>query len=138
MAQLLQNINKVEFIETRHLSNMALLGNNEVSLRYWRNFTELCLAGHAAVDVTQTLENGSRLAAVKLTAHTASAFAVGHRRLAWRVTTVQGDVYLIGTAEQPYPVTTVADDFPGKETGRSGKTVTVSWKTPLDLLRIRG
>lgn len=137
MTQLLQNINKVEFIETRYLSNMVLLGNNEVSLQYWRNFIELCLVGLAAVDVSQAVDNGSRLTTIKLTARTTSDFAVDNRRLAWRITTVTGDQYLIGTTEQPFPVTTVANDFPDKATSQSGKKITVSWQTPLNLLKIK-
>ena len=56
MTQLLQNINRVEFIETRYLSNIVLLGNSEVTLQYWRNFIELCLVGLASVDVSQAIE----------------------------------------------------------------------------------
>ena len=138
MTQLLQNINKVEFIETRYLSNMVLLGNDAVSLQYWRNFNELCLVGLADVEVSQAVDNGSRLTTVKLTARTTSDFAVNNRRLAWRITTVTGEQYLIGTTEQPFPVTTVGDNFPDKATEQSGKKLTVSWQTPLNILKIKG
>ncbi len=137
MQQLLQNIIKVEFIETRYLKNMVLLGNHAVSLQYWRNFIDLCLVGLASVDVSQNVENGSRLTTVKLTAHTTDDFHVDHRRLAWRVTTVDGKQYLIGINEQPFPVTTVSDNYPDKSTEPSGKIITVSWQTPLDLLEIK-
>lgn len=132
----LQNINKVEFIETRYLNNMVLLSNREVSLQYWRNFSELCLVGLASADVSQTVDNGSRLTTVKMTAHIIGDFSVDNRRLAWRITTVEGEQFLIGTTEQPFPVVSVADDFPDKATERSGKTITVSWQTALDLLKI--
>lgn len=138
MTQLLQNINKVEFIETRYLSNIVLLGNNEVTLQYWRNFIELCLVGLADVEVNQAVDNGSRLTTIKLTARTTSDFAVDNRRLAWRVSTVTGEQFLIGTTEQPFPVTTVANDFPDKATSQSGKEITVSWQTPLNILKIKG
>ena len=136
MTQLLQNINRVEFIETRYLNSIVLLSDHEVSLQYWRNFTELCLVGLASVEVSQNIENNSRLTTVKLTAQTTADFNVDHRRLAWLVTTVEGNQYLIGCNEQPFPVTTVADNFPDKTTERSGKTVTATWQTSLDLLKI--
>lgn len=138
MTQLLQNINRVEFIETRYLSKMVLLGNNEVTLQYWRNFIELCLVGLADVEVNQAVDNGSRLTTIKLTARTTSDFGVDNRRLAWRVSTVTGEQFLIGTTEQPFPVTTVANDFPDKATSQSGKEITVSWQTPLNILKIKG
>ena len=138
MTQLLQNINRVEFIETRYLNGIVLLSDHEVSLQYWRNFAELCLVGLASVEVSQNIENGSRLTTIKLTAHTTDDFHVDYRRLAWRVTTVEGKQYLIGINEQPFPVTTVANDFPDKATEQSGKTITVTWQTPLNLLKIMG
>lgn len=138
MTQLLQNINRVEFIETRYLSNIMLLSNSEVTLQYWRNFNELCLVGLADIEISQAIDNGSCLTTVRLTARTTSDFDVNHRRLAWRVTTVEGDQFLIGTTEQPFPVTTVANDFPDKPTSPSGKKVTVSWQTQLNILKIKG
>lgn len=137
MVQLLQNIKKVEYIETHYMKDLVLLSNKEVSLQYWRNFTELCLDGLGSVEVSQNVENGSRLTTVKLTVHTRSEIFADSYRLCWRVTTVEGKQYLIGINEQPYPVTTVNDNFPEKPTERSGKTVTVLWRTCLELLEIK-
>lgn len=136
MKQLLQNIKTVEYIETKYLLNATMVHNDNILLNYWRNFAELYIDGLAKVEVDEAVDNGSRLSTVKLTAHTACNFIVDHRKLAWRVTTVTGEKYLIGTTEQPYPITTVSSDFPDKETERSGQTITVTWKTPLTLLKI--
>lgn len=137
MTQLLQNINKLEYIDTRYLANILLLANDKVTLRYWRNFQTLPLVGLASMDVSQSIDNGSRLTTVKITARSCADFSpMGNQHLAWRITTVQGDQYLVGTTEQPFPVVTVANDFPDKATERSGITVSVSWRTPLDLLHI--
>ncbi len=136
MKQLLQNIKMVEYIETKYMLNATMIHNDKILLNYWRNFSELYIDGLAKVEVDEAIENGSRLSTVKLTAHTACNFIVDHRKLAWRVTTVTGEQYLIGTTEQPFPITTVANDFPDKETERSGQIITVTWKTPLTLLKI--
>ena len=137
MKQIFQNINKVEYIETKGLNGIVLISNHEVCLQYWRNFKELCIVGLASVEVSQTIEYGSRLNSIKMEAHTTEDFHVDHRRLAWRVTTVEGRQFLIGIKEQPYPITTVADSYPDKATDRSGKTITVTWKTPLEMLEIK-
>lgn len=137
MKQIFQNINKVEYIETKHLNGIILLSNHEVSLQYWRNFKKLCIVGLASVEVSQTIEDGSRLTSIKMEALTTENFHVDHRRLAWRVTTVEGQQFLIGVNEQPYPITTVADSYPDRATDRSGKTITVTWKTPLEMLEIK-
>lgn len=137
MAQLLNNIVKVEWIlSPRHMRNLVLPDDHRVLLRYYRPFHALCLDGLAQVEVSEAVEDGSRLTTVRLTAHTTEDFHVDNRRLCWRVTTVDGRQYLIGLDEQPWPVATVADAYPDKATDRSGKTLTVTWTTPLGLLRI--
>lgn len=137
MAQLLNNIVKVEWIlSPRHMRNLVLLDDHRVLLQYYRPFHALCLDGMAQVEVSEAVEDGSRLTTVRLTAHTTEDFHVDNRRLCWRVTTVDGRRYLIGLDEQPWPVATVADAYPDRATDRSGKTLTVTWTTPLGLLRI--
>ncbi len=137
MAQLLNNIIKVEWIiSPRHLRNVVLLDDHQVLLQYYRPFHAICLDGMAACEASETIEDGSRLTTIRLTAHTTEDFQVDGRRLCWRITTVEGAQYLIGLDEQPWPVTTVVDTFPDKATDRSGKTITVTWTTPLGLLRI--
>lgn len=137
MAQLLNNIVKVEWIlSPRHMRNLVLLDDHRVVLQYYRPFHALCLDGMAQVEVSEAVDDGYRLTTVRLTAHTTEDWHVDNRRLCWRVTTVDGRQFLIGLDEQPWPVVTVADAFPDKATERSGKTITVTWTTPLGLLHI--
>ena len=137
MAQLLNNICKVEWIiSPRHLRNAVLVDDHTVLLQYYRPFHELCLDGLAECEVSESVDNGTRVTTVKLTAHTTEEFHVDNRLLCWRITTVKGVQYLIGLDEQPWPVTTVVDVYPDKATDRSGKTLTVTWMTSLGLLKI--
>lgn len=137
MAQLLNNIVKVEYIlSPRHMRNLVLLDDHRVVLQYYRPFHALCLDGMAQVEVSEAVDDGYRLTTVRLTAHTTEDWHVDNRRLCWRVTTVDGRQFLIGLDEQPWPVVTVADAYPDKATERSGKTITVTWTTPLGLLHI--
>lgn len=137
MAQLLNNIVTVEWIlSPRHMRNLVLLDDHRVALQYYRPFHTLCMDGLASCEVNETIEDGSRLTTIRLTVHTTADFHVDDRRLCWRITTVDGRQYLIGLDEQPWPVATVADAYPDKATDRSGKTITVTWTTPLGLLKI--
>lgn len=137
MAQLLNNIVKVEWIlSPRHMRNLVLLDDHRVVLQYYRPFHALCLDGMAQVEVSEAVDDGYRLTTVRLTAHTTEDWHVDNRRLCWRVTTVDGRQFLIGLDEQPWPVVTIADAYPDKATERSGKTITVTWTTPLGLLNI--
>lgn len=136
MAQLLQNIKKVEWIETRYLKDIVITPENKVLLSYWRNFQELPIVGLAQVSTAESIDNNSRLTTVSLTALSCSRLDVGDKHLAWRVTTVVGTEYLIGINEQPYPVTTISENYPDKATDQGGATVKVEWKTALGLLKI--
>ena len=137
MAQLLNNIVNVEWIlSPRHMRNLVLLDDHRVSLQYYRQFHALCMDGLASCEVSEAIEDGSRVTTVRLTVHTTEDFHVDNRRLCWRITTVDGRQFLIGMDEQPWPVVTVADAYPDKATERSGKTVTVTWTTHLGLLEI--
>ena len=137
MAQLLNNIVKVEWIlSPRHMRNVVLLDDHRVSLQYYRPCHALCMDGLASCEVSEAIEDGTRVTTIRLTAHTTEDFHVDNRRLCWRITTVGGHQYLIGLDEQPWPVATVADAYPDKATDRSGKTITVTWTTPLGLLQI--
>ena len=133
----MNNICKVEWIiSPRHMRNVVLVDDHTVLLQYYRPFHALCLDGLAECEASESLENGSRVTTVKLTAHTTEDFHVDDRRLCWRITTVNGTQYIIGLDEQPWPVTTIVDTYPDKATDRSGKTVTVTWTTALGLLRV--
>ena len=64
MKQLLQNINKVEYIEPRYLLNVQLVKNDKVVLRYWRNFVDQPIDGLAQCEVTEAVDDGTRLRTV--------------------------------------------------------------------------
>lgn len=136
MTQLLNNIARVEYIETRYLRDTIITPDNDVLLQYWRNFIELHIVGLAQVNVADQVEHNARLTTVTLNALTCERFVPSTRPLAWRVTTVTGQQFLIGINETPFPITTTTDNFPDKATDQSGTTVKVEWKTPLTLLRI--
>ena len=137
MAQLLNNIVKVEWIlSPRHMRNLVLLDDHRVALQYYRPFHALCMDGLASCEVSESIEDGTRVTTIRLTVHTTDDFHVDDRRLCWRISTVDGRQFLIGLDEQPWPVATVADAYPDKATDRSGKTITVTWTTRLGLLKI--
>lgn len=136
MKQLIQNISRVEYIEPRYLKDVIITPTNGALLQYWRNFVELPIVELAQVTVTDQMEHNSRLTTVTLTALTCQRFVPGPEPLAWRVTTVTGKQYLIGTNEAPFPITTITENFPDKVTDQSGTTVKVEWKTSLSLLEI--
>lgn len=136
MTQLLHNVCAIAHIESRLLKNIIVVPGQGVLLRYWRNFQELPLAGLASYEVSSKVENKSRLFKHTLTALLSAHFEVHAKCYSFLLTTVDGERYLIGGPERPWPVVNTTDTFPGKVTEPAGCTLTIEHTDPFGLLRV--
>lgn len=132
----LNNIKKVEVIEARHLSGVYVINGVGVVLNYWRNFTEVPITGLAEVEMSTQIENKIRLITTKLTFHTPGHFEVWDCEVCFRVTTLNGAQWLIGTNCPPYCVVNSVELFPSNVGDRSGCTVAVEYKNVHGMLAI--
>lgn len=136
MQQILDNINSIRIIETKLLQNLIIIPGTGVMLNYWRYFTQLPLVNLASMEVTSKVENKSRLFTTTIKALLSEHFDVANRKLAFMVTTVSGDRFLVGTAESPFPVANTSDVFPDKPADQSGCTLTVEYTDTIGLLPV--
>lgn len=136
MKPILQNIKKIQVIEARLLQNLTIIPGTGVMMNYWRNFTDLPLANLASMETVSKIDNKSRLFTTSIKALMTKHFEVDNRRLAFMVTTVSGDRFLVGTHESPFPITNTSDVFPDKETEVSGCTLSVEYTDTLGLLPV--
>lgn len=132
----LKNIKKVEAIEASFLNDITVIHGIGVMLNYWRNFTEIPLSDLAEVEINSIIENKCRLYSLKLSFHTPESFDAGVRDLCYRVTTVNGSQFLIGTSRLPFPVTSSTELFPSSVTAKSGTSVEVTYKNAHGMLSI--
>ena len=58
------------------------------------------------------------------------------RQAAFRLTSVDGKRYMIGTDSRPYPIIRERNPFPEKPVDSSLKTVTITWKSLMPMLLI--
>lgn len=136
MKPILSNLKKIEVIETRLLQNTTIIPGLGVMLNFWRNFTELPLVNLASMETVSKVENKSRLFTTSIKALLFENFDVANRKLAFMVTTVDGDRFLVGTNESPFPVANTTYTFPEKESDPSGCTLTVEFTDTLGLLPV--
>lgn len=136
MTQVLHNVCKLAFIDTQQLQGITLIHGSGVMLNYWRDFEELQLVGLANCEVTSKVENRTKLFTTSLTAHLSEHFDTRNRHLAFLATCVDGDRFLIGSNESPYPIINTTDSLPGKETDRSGCSLTVEYTDTLGLMPV--
>lgn len=136
MKPILSNLKKIEVIETRLLQNMTVIPGIGVMLNFWRNFTELPLVNLASMETVSKVENKSRLFTTSIKALLSEHFDVANRKLAFMVTSVDGDRFLVGTNESPYPIANTIDTFPEKESDPSGCTLSVEYTDTIGLLPV--
>lgn len=136
MKPILSNLKKVEAIETRRLRNLTIIPGAGVMLNYWRDFTELPLANLASMEIVSKVENKSRLFTTSIKALLTEHFDIANHKLAFMVTTVEGDRYLVGTNESPFPIANTTDTFPEKESDTSGCTLSVEYTDSIGLLPV--
>ena len=136
MVPVIKNIKSISFIESRMLSHITIIPGVGVTLNYWRDWQELPVVGLSECVVTSSVENKSRLFKTKLTAFLCRHFEVNGRHLSFIITTVDGERFLIGTNEPPYPVVNTEDIMPSRETVRSGCSLTVEYTDTVGLLPI--
>lgn len=136
MLQVISNINRISFIETRRLRNVTVIPGRGVMLNCWRDFAELPLVNLASMEISSKVENKSRLFTTSIKALLGEHFDIANRKLAYLVTTVLGDRYLVGTDESPFPVSNTTDTFPDKASDTSGCTLSVEYTDSIGLLPV--
>ena len=136
MIQILKNIKSVSVIEAKDLANVHFVPGIGAFLDHWRPFDELPVVGLAECSVASAIENRSRVFTTKLTAHLSAHFDVAGHDLCFMIGTVDGERYLIGMSESPYPVVNTEDVMPDRASDKSGCILSVEYKDTLGLLPV--
>lgn len=134
MSSILKHIKKVEIIETKHLTNSTIINDNSILLQIYRPFSILDTVGLSSVETSDKIENKVRIHTSKLTALLPERFEVGNKKLCFRVTTVSGERFLIGTDKRPFPIITFSENYPNSASIRCGSTMTVTYSNTIPML----
>lgn len=84
----------------------------------------------AALTVSDKIEDKSRLFTAKLSFSTCEEWLSGNEKTAFLCVTADGDRYLVGTDERPYPVVTQQQNHPEEGKSTQLTQVTVQWTVP--------
>lgn len=136
MKPVLNNIYKIEYIESKALKNITVIPGRGVILNMWRNFQNLDTIGLSGVTIATKRINRNTIYTVTLQALLKKPFECGNSRLCYRLTTITGEKYLLGTERPPFPITTTSENFPSVITDKSGTTLTVEYNNTIGLLHI--
>lgn len=118
MVHLIQNIRKVECIEAYHLQHSDIIADRGVWLNVYQQFSPISTIGLSSVEISDKIENKQRIFTTKLTMFRSKKLLPGAKKLCFKVTTVTGSQFLIGSSEKPYPVIQNEETFPSEASGR--------------------
>lgn len=121
-------------IESKHLVNSTIVNNSGIFLDIYRPFDELDTIGLSSVESSDKIDNKVRVYTSKLVSFLPERIKAGNKKLCFRVTTVSGERFLIGTDKAPYPVVTFNETYPNSPSAKCGCTMTVTYSNTIPML----
>lgn len=130
------HIKKIEYIEARYLADIVVVKNNSVLLRKWRNWQVLPTLDLSSLTSSTKVVDRETIFSLKLSCELCAGFSVAGRNLCYRLTTVDGHCFLMGTNERPFVITNVEDNYPSAITQKSVTKLTAEYSNIFGLLAI--
>lgn len=136
MTKLLHFI-KIEQIQASGLSGLVIIPNASCKLPVSVNFCEIeNIRGLVGAKVEDEEQHGQKVYTTTVTFQTEEKSPGDRFRLAYRLTSVDGTQFLVGTDSRPFPIIKENNPFPEKPGDSVLKTVTITWKAPIPMLTI--
>lgn len=125
---MLLHIYRIDYCPARLLDAAVVMAGTHTVVVYdvlpWRSVP---LNGLASIETSEEVEKGVRKCSAKLSATLCGLrLALPDEPLAYRLHTVSGTVYLLGTALPPYPLTTQVESLPSSAAETSAVSLSVS------------
>jgi hypothetical protein len=132
----LVHVNKIEMLRCEDLIPMIVL--SDTTCRFSREpfFTFMDIHELVGVTVEDSYENNQKVFTTTATFATCCKKPLTDRRMAFRLTSVDGKRYMIGTNSRPYPIIRQNNTFPDKPADSMLKSVTITWKAMTPMLLI--
>ena len=127
----LNNIIKISTVDCQKIGGMLRVSATEVKMNAYFDFSSFeeiaDIRKPAALSVEEKIEDGQRLFNTKLVFYICEDWIEDIKRKAFLCETIDGDRYLIGTEERPYPVVTRKTTHPNNYKDNQLTEVTVTY-----------
>jgi len=130
------HIKKIEMVRIEELLPLRITSNTSCVLLRELDFVDLDIQELVGVSIEDSYENNQKVYTTTATFSTKRKEPFSSRGLAFRLTSVNGQRFMIGTQERPFPVIKEKNPFPEKVPDSTLKTVTITWKSTFPMLRI--
>lgn len=133
MNHILKQIKEIEMCSADKLSDATIIGVKGIT-NVNESFVKLDTVGLSSVETEEEFDGKEKVYSQTLTATLTEKFEVNKNKYCFRVTTVDGERYIIGNAYKPYPLITFSGMFPNNAEEKSGYTMSVNYKNRLPML----
>ncbi len=130
------HIVKVEIASCEDLGGVEMVASSSCRLSGNVNFAEINILEQAEASITDAIENKERVYTTTLTYHTCDKTPTTDTHKVFRLTTIDGTQFLVGTHARPYAIIKESNPFPRKPGDNILKIVTVTWKALTPMLYI--
>lgn len=132
---MIRYINRLAYCSAQLLSPVVVFPSSSAAYSTgYLPFEDLPLAALASLEVSEEMQDGERVFTSKLTAVLKCPFDVPTKPIALRLTCTDGTTLILGTAERPFPLSSVSVAHPEKASERSAYTLNVTWTAPTPAL----
>ena len=118
---------KVEMIESAKLSNSKFIPGMGVILSSGLIFSKVKTVGFSDLEISDSIEGKTTLHNHALTSYLVNRFAVGNKKLCFRITDYNGNQFIIGTYQRPYPKITFTDIAPSVLSSKCAVKMSVNY-----------
>lgn len=132
----LVHIKCIETTSASKLNALNVFDGNKTCLKVECDWKVLPIKELADVKVEDSLENGQRFYTTTVSFYSPDRDVTKSQRSAFRLTSVKGKRYLIGSNDRPYPIIKEVANFPEDPKNTSMKRVVITWKSIFPLLEL--
>lgn len=130
----LVHINKVEYARVAEVLSLRLINKHSCVLKNVVNFKEIPIEGLVSVKIEDVVQNNEIIYTSTATFRTCDKSPWNDRKLVFRLTSVNGNVFILGNRSRPYPIIKEINPYPEKPNDDTLKTVQVTWKATTPML----
>jgi hypothetical protein len=128
------HITRVERIPCADLVSLVYIDRNHVKIPSDVKFIDINIVGLAQMSVDDDIDNLQSITTSTLKFNLCPLDNVYGRFYAYRLTSANGQRYLVGCSDRPFPVSKCSRPFPDSASGSVLQSITVTLKSTVPLL----
>ena len=129
-------IKSVAMVAASSLSGLHIIGSDKCVLPSGVSFTPICIDKHPEMVITDELDGNVRLFNTVLTFISPDFKTSAGEPIALKVVDEEGQEWIVGCHEAPFPVIVSSDPRPRDPAAMSCPSFELHWKSPLQPLKV--